>query len=162
MNANDAIRQNGTDIENRDARALTQYLTVIPIEGTGMYEVTSESGREYIVDLQETRCTCKDHEFRRVRCKHIRRVEFETGARELPAWINEDALPCDFRAHVDADDDDPDASGACAVATDGGLVAEEEPERPPNCKCTDGTYSTLPCFQCSRRGFETINPDAEG
>ena len=83
-------------IDERDARALTQPMTVMDSVGIvrgadGMYEVTTE--HEYIVDLEApsgARCLCDDHKFRRVECKHIRRVRFEIGDREIPAWVDPD------------------------------------------------------------------------
>lgn len=75
----------------RDRRAATEYLYVLPI-APGMYEVYAESGTAYTVDLLEGRCTCKDHEYRGVDCKHIRRVELALGERDLPRGIDRDAL----------------------------------------------------------------------
>ena len=83
-------------LDERDARALTQPMTVMDSVGIvrgadGMYEVTTES--EYIVDLEAptgARCLCDDHKFRRVECKHIRRVRFEIGERAIPAWVDRD------------------------------------------------------------------------
>lgn len=131
------------ELDDRDVKALTQYLTVVPIDDAdGLYEVTSQSGKEYIVDLQLGACECPDFGHRQPSdgCKHVRRVAFETGARELPAWVDREALPSDFRAHVDHDDQDPDAPGACALATDGGQ--EETPRE--ECWCAE--YD-CPCFE---------------
>jgi hypothetical protein len=93
-------------LDDRDVRALTEYMTVLESSPTlpdapGMYAVVSASGSEYHVDARHSRCECDDSEYRDVRCKHIRRVEYETGRCPLPAWIDSDDLPQDFALHVD-------------------------------------------------------------
>jgi hypothetical protein len=70
-------------------RALTEYLTVLDDVGRAkgaddLFLVVSQSGSEYLVDRREGRCTCPDHEYRGVRCKHLRRVAFATGGRSRP------------------------------------------------------------------------------
>jgi predicted nucleic acid-binding Zn finger protein len=47
-------------------------------ENNGLWLVPSEnSNKQYTVDLasEQPRCTCRDYEFRRVRCKHIVAVQ---------------------------------------------------------------------------------------
>jgi len=68
------------DLDQRDMRALTEYMTTLPLGGD-VYSVTTESGSEYRVDAREGRCTCPDFEFRDSveECKHIRRVRIEVG-----------------------------------------------------------------------------------
>ncbi|MFC6766039.1 hypothetical protein [Natrinema soli] len=83
-------------IDGPATKALTECMTVMDSVGivrdvSGMFEVTSESGREYIVDLEAptgARCLCDDHKYRQRVCKHIYRVQFETGARKIPAWVD--------------------------------------------------------------------------
>lgn len=99
----------GTDLDRRDVLALTQYLTVLddlpPVDGhEDRYVVVSESGSEYLVDRRIGTCSCPDYRYRRVRCKHVRRVEFATGARAIPAGI--DGVDPDIGRHVHATDDD--------------------------------------------------------
>lgn len=89
-------------MNDADIRALTEYLTVIP-DAPGMYEVVSHSGSTYTVDGRDGACTCPDHEYRDRRCKHIARVELETGRKAIPAWVDPDDLPRDFSAHVERD-----------------------------------------------------------
>jgi hypothetical protein len=61
--------------------------------GGGVYEVESQSGNTYSVDLPGGRCTCPDHNFRGVRCKHVRRVAMEvTDGRVAPP--GERAVAC--------------------------------------------------------------------
>lgn len=81
------------DLEERDIRALLSPMTVIDDCGAvrgaeGLYEVTTDSGSEYLVDIEQETCTCPDFEYRDVRCKHIRRVAFETGREAIPAWVD--------------------------------------------------------------------------
>lgn len=94
-------------IEPRTKRALTECSTVL--DGIGvvrnaadMYLVVSQSGREYIVDAREQRCSCADHERRRVQCKHIRRVQICRGERLVPADIDRDEIDDQLGRHVDA------------------------------------------------------------
>lgn len=86
-------------IDERDVRALEQYLTVLPDYGraagaAGLFMVVSESGEEYLVDTYQPVCECADFEYRSPAggCKHIRRVAFATGERDLPAGVDADPL----------------------------------------------------------------------
>jgi len=80
-----------TDV--RSQRARTERMIVTPLGG-GVYEVESQSGNAYSVDLRGGRCTCPDHTFRQVRCKHLRRVAMEVteGLVPLPG---ERAVACE-------------------------------------------------------------------
>ncbi|MFC3957572.1 SWIM zinc finger family protein [Halovivax cerinus] len=109
MQANDHATEECTDLEERDVRALEQYLTVLP-RAPDVYDVISESGSNYVVDAREGACTCPDFEYRDVRCKHLRRVAFATGRRPIPTGVDHDPQ---LGMHVD---DTP----AKVVATDGG------------------------------------------
>ena len=62
--------------------------------GDGLYEVETKSDEAYLVDLPAGRCTCPDHVFRDVRCKHVRRVAIEITAGRTPP-PGEIAVPCD-------------------------------------------------------------------
>jgi len=101
-------KQSVEPLEPRDARALTTPMTVMDDVGMvrdaeGMFEVTTDSGREHIVDLAApsgARCLCSDHKYRNVECKHIRRCQFEIGAREIPAWVDPDDVDDQLGAHV--------------------------------------------------------------
>lgn len=92
-----------TALDERDVLALAQYLTVLDdlpsVAGDDdHYVVVSESGAEYFVDLRAGTCTCPDYRFRGNRCKHIRRVEFATGKREIPPGI--DGVDPDLGRHL--------------------------------------------------------------
>lgn len=111
------------DLEERDVRALTEYLTVLAdgdrADGAAdlFLVVSGSNGDEYLVDARHGRCECPDHEYRNTRCKHIRRVAFETGEQPVPAAYK-DELPSDFSAHVDGE--------PRFVATDGGQLKANE------------------------------------
>jgi len=98
----------GVELDRRDVLALTQYLTVLDdlprVDGNeDRYVVISESGSEYLVDRRDGSCSCPDYRYREVRCKHIRRVEFATGARPIPAGI--DGVDPDLGRHIHAPED---------------------------------------------------------
>jgi hypothetical protein len=158
----------GTDLEPRDARALTECMTVLP-EGGDIYTVVGEHGGTYSVDGREGRCTCPDAQYNlptedgRETCKHVARVTYAAGLRPVPAWVDTDAVDAHLGEHTDA-------TPRVAV-TDGGIVADadtESPdagERPADCDCgawNDADGVTLPCWPCYREGFETPNPGAPG
>lgn len=65
-------------VDARTMRAATEVMTVFE-EADGVFEVITESGNSYTVELEEPACTCPDFEYRDVRCKHIRHVELRAG-----------------------------------------------------------------------------------
>ena len=78
--------------ERRALRARTENMIVVPQTDTdgrciGMYEVFSQSGSQYTVDLDRPHgCTCPDTEYRNARnCKHRRRVALEISFAGCPA-----------------------------------------------------------------------------
>lgn len=120
---NDAAAQT---LDERDARALTEKMTVLDDDAPGFYSVTTESGSEYTVDARGGSCTCPDARHRDVRCKHIRRVRFAVGRRTVPDWVDTDVVDPQLGTHVHA------------VATDGG---REE------CEACADLDDDLPCFE---------------
>jgi hypothetical protein len=82
-------------LDNRDIRALGEYLTVLADHGPAadaddLYYVVGENGGSYLVDVREQSCECPDafHRDPEGGCKHVRRVQFATGEREIPACID--------------------------------------------------------------------------
>ena len=148
-------------IDERDERALQQFLTVLPETGRargadGLFLVVSESGGEYLVDAREQRCECPDHEHRRVRCKHLRRVAFATAERPVPVGV--EGVDDQLGAHLEAT--------PCRPTTDGGTVMAGETddvddERPDDCECR-GADDVCACWPCYAAGFafDDPNPDA--
>jgi len=155
-----------TELDERDERALKQYLTVLP-EAPGLFRVVSQSGSAYTVDTREGRCTCPDHKHNlptedgRELCKHRARCAFATGERPIPATVDRDGVDEHLGRHVEG--------GARVVATDGGsdvidagdegVILEEGDTRPEACSCHSPEQG-LPCWSCYRDGFDTPNPDA--
>lgn len=130
-----------TELEPRDARALTEYMTSLPLGG-GIYSVTTQSESEYRVDVREGCCTCPDYKHNLDgdgECKHLRRVAFATGDRALPAWVNVEAVDPQLGLHVD---------GSPSIATtDGGTLADvdaEDDEGDDECLCDT---TDLGCFE---------------
>ena len=77
-------------------------MSVLPL-GDGLYEVESASDSTYLVDLEAGRCTCPDHVFRGVRCKHVRRVAIEIteGLVPPPGQIARECVDCAEPVFVD-------------------------------------------------------------
>lgn len=86
------------EIDKRDRRALSERLTVIE-HGPDIYQVYSEEGIEYLVDIRTPSCTCPDFMYREADCKHIRRARIEAGSRDL------DAIDEEVQSALDALDD---------------------------------------------------------
>ena len=132
MSNNDRVRleSSGTDdrteLDPRAARALSECMTTLA-NGPEMYSVTTESGREYAVDVRDGRCTCPDHTYRRGRCKHLWRAAFATGREEIPAWVDRDAVDDQLGIHVDGPEfaGDADEEAPEAVLADGGRLVPE-------------------------------------
>jgi hypothetical protein len=94
-------------LTDTERRALTEHILVLPPRlsprydvGSGLFHTIGESGAEYVTDPIEKSCTCPDAKYRDRVCKHIRRVQFETGERPVPAWADARAVP-QFRRFVD-------------------------------------------------------------
>lgn len=157
MSTNDTDAHDSTDFDRRDARALTEYMTVLG-EGGDVYSVTTESGSEYAVDAREGRCTCPDHQHRGARCKHLRRVAFATGAEPVPAVVDRGAVDPDLGAHVDATPRVAATDGGILEAGDDGEILEpasDTDDRPADCGCGDwNAAGPLPCWACYRAGFD--------
>jgi hypothetical protein len=80
-------------LDDRDVRALTEYMTTIPIANApDLYDVVSSSGRTYRVDARDGSCECAYARHRDTECKHIRRARFAAGDREIPEWVDREAV----------------------------------------------------------------------
>jgi len=89
-------------LEDRDVAALTEYMTAVPIaEAEDLYDVTSGSGSTYRVDLRFGSCECGDARHRDVECKHQRRVAYATGRRQIPEWVDRDAVDPQLGEQID-------------------------------------------------------------
>jgi hypothetical protein len=140
------------DLEQRDVRALTEYMTVLPLGGD-VYSVTTQSGSEHRVDALEGHCTCPDHRYREVECKHLRRTAFATGERPIPAWVDADEVDAQLGQHVDGTPK--------VAATDGGVTLAsfaDEADDEDGCWCDDHSF---PCFECYNAGRRDLPGDGE-
>ena len=144
-NTTNGEESTGTDLEPRDVRALTEYTSVLGRVGRaagadGLYLIVSESGSEYLVDARDGVCECPDYQYRENHCKHQRAIEFATGRRTIPRWVDVDAINNTLGAHIDESpafetsaDPDPapelvESDAAEAVVTDGGVRVKSDAE----------------------------------
>lgn len=172
-----------TELEERDVRALTQYLSVLDDIGRArsddnLFLVVSQSGEEYLVNTRGSgSCDCPDAEYRGIRCKHQRRVAFATGERTIPAAV--DDVDPQLGEHVNTNRTQVAATdgGQIIVAGDDGEILGDEPrversevgveadssndDRPDDCQCWDPD-GDLACWPCYNAGFEEPNPDVVG
>lgn len=173
-------KSTASELDPRDRRALTEYLTVLPDEGDacgadGMYVVVSESGSTYTVDVREGACTCPDFQYRDVECKHLRRVAFATGEKAVPSdvadvdpqlGVHVDSepvvvasdgghnLPADFGArHGDREYLGGEDSSAGFTDSETDVDGETSIEPSGDCQC-DELPDGVPCFTCYKDGAE--------
>lgn len=153
MSANDDGPEKATErsierLDDRDVRALTERMTVMPDVGDArgaddLFTVVSHSGNSYLVDVRHGRCSCPDAEYNlptddgRERCKHVARAEYMTGRRSVPSWVDATAVDECIGVAVDT-----------PVAADGGECEECE------------ALGELPCAECYIHGDKEL-PDAE-
>ncbi|MDJ1433974.1 SWIM zinc finger family protein [Halostagnicola sp. A-GB9-2] len=94
------------DLGDREQRALEQYLTVLEddprVRGADdLFLVVSESGSEYLVDLEGlSNCECPDSTYRNVTCKHIHRALFATSRRPIPEGVDRDVVDEQLGEHT--------------------------------------------------------------
>jgi len=116
-------RLNGEPFAERDARALTEPMLVLPEsprvarDTDGRFHVISGES-DYIVDLVAGACGCPDALHRGTECKHQRRTAFATGQRPIPAWVETDALDDDLGEHVSGQPRRERADGTTEVVQD--------------------------------------------
>jgi len=100
------------DLDRRDVAALTEYMTVLEDVGEargaeGLYTVVAQSGHTYLVDVETGACECDDAFYRDPDggCKHVRRCEFATGRRTIPAWVDRSRVDPQLGLHVTNSDE---------------------------------------------------------
>ncbi|SER42740.1 hypothetical protein [Natrinema salaciae] len=74
------LEAGGYSIDNaRTRRALSEQMDVCFTTAGSIYEVDSESGNTYEIDIEAETCSCTDFERRQPKsgCKHLRRVDLE-------------------------------------------------------------------------------------
>ncbi|WP_224338321.1 hypothetical protein [Haloprofundus halobius] len=74
------------ELEPRTKRARTEEMDVSLLQKGGIYEVQSESGNIYEVDIASKTCTCPDFKKRNPSggCKHLRRADLEVRSGNVP------------------------------------------------------------------------------
>jgi hypothetical protein len=104
-------------LDDRTRRARTERMTVRP-RGGGVYTVDSESGATYVADVPGGRCTCPDHVYRGVWCKHLRRVAqaIAEGRVPPPGRVAVDCAACGGRTVVDEPVAPPHYCADCDLA----------------------------------------------
>ena len=105
-----SVTDGGADpnpLDNLDAKALTTPMAVLPDgpdvdDAENMWLVLHQV--EHVVALVngDFTCDCKGHQYGH-RCYHIRRVEFATGRRPIPAWADRDKIDDQLGLHVDGE-----------------------------------------------------------
>lgn len=90
-------KSDGELFDRRSADALTSAMCVLddtPLvaDDPEWFEVVSDSGRSYMVDLRARTCTCPDCLHRGVECRHIRRAVYASRREHPPEWVNSDAI----------------------------------------------------------------------
>lgn len=113
-------------LDDRTRRARNEQMQV-RVLGGGVYEVDSESARTYRVDVPGGRCTCPDHTYRRVTCKHIRGVAqaVAEGRVPPPGRTTVDCRVCGRETVVDEQARPPHYCEACDLAP-GDFVVDRE------------------------------------
>ena len=74
-------------------------------EGANIYSITSQSGRECVVDARDGSCTCPDAQYNLDDgdlCKHALRVSVVRGERAIPAAVDRDAIDPQLGIAVDS------------------------------------------------------------
>jgi hypothetical protein len=74
------------ELEPRTKRARNEEMDVSLLQKGGIYEVQSESGNIYEVDIASKTCTCPDFKKRNPSggCKHLRRADLEVRSGNVP------------------------------------------------------------------------------
>lgn len=110
----------------RSQRARMERMAITPLGG-GIYEVESQSGNTYSVDLPGGRCTCPDHNFRQVRCKHLRRVAMEVTEGLVPPPGKEAVAcaNCGEETFVDERSEGPHLCDECALEPGEAVIDRE-------------------------------------
>lgn len=141
-----------SDPDDRDVRAVVEYLTVLEDVGPAagapdLYYVVSESGENYTVDARTGACECPDATYRDVKCKHSRRVEIVRGERPVPAGVAPEDVDDQLGEHVDGE--------VRHVATDGGAVEADDGAEVLATPETDGPVWEGPFTEYDKYGQPT-------
>lgn len=172
MSKNKSGGQESPDrLADRSERALYQKISTLPTDTPGQFEIVSQSGSTYSVDLVADTCDCPDHLHRDPSggCKHLRRARYATGDDPIPSTADLSRVDDQLGLHIEAEPVGEDASDP-VVAPDGGLSSVEtmpadaspqtaresgetdaESVEGDNESCWCATRDT-PCWDCWRGG----------
>ena len=133
----------------RARRAREEPMTVSLRRTGGVYDVQSESGNTYRVDIAAAECSCPDWQEREPDggCKHLRRVKLEIQAGRVPT--PDGRLPEARRG------DRPDSFPAVADGGQSVAISGPHPEFDQYGDPTGETY-----YRCERCGREAIRREA--
>ncbi|MCD2200596.1 MULTISPECIES: SWIM zinc finger family protein [unclassified Halobacterium] len=134
---------------DRSRRARREELRVTAL-GDGTYAVESPSGNVYDADLDAGECTCPDHQFRGVRCKHLRRVAIDITLGEVPAPGERDATcaACGDDLFVDREAADPVYCEDCTLEPGETVVDRETDKLVVVVESTDDRASDVRIPEC--------------
>jgi hypothetical protein len=153
----------GEQLADRDVRALTECMTVLP-DGGNIFTVVGENGQTHRVDAKEDRCTCEDYQYNlptddgRETCKHRARVAFASSEQAIPAWVNLGAVDDLLGEHLNVQPRVAATDGGIIEAGDDGVILEDQESdddgRPEDCDCGEWNADyELCCWPCYREGF---------
>jgi len=116
------------DLDDRDARALTEFMTVLP-EGGDVFAVIGENENgEYLADTRTGSCECKDAKYRDPEggCKHVRRCRIATGENPVPAGaLGEITIDSTFGAQLKTSTKFATADGGILDGETGEKISDE-------------------------------------
>jgi hypothetical protein len=129
MADNESGEQESPDrLADRTERALYEKISVLPTDTAGQYEIVSESGRTYAVDLVASACECPDmiHRNPSGGCKHLRRARYAVGDDPIPSPADLGRVDDQLGIHVD---EEPvvESAGDPEVVADGGVSSARTP-----------------------------------
>jgi hypothetical protein len=139
-------------LDKRDARALTEHMDIYRDDPDTTTEEVAvyNKGTRHVVNARARFCDCEDQHYRQPEggCKHLRRVDFESGRRDIPQWVQPSALDDGLGAAADGGE----------LATDGGQQTESHARitgpHPEFDKY--GNYTGSDFWRCSGCGAEAI------
>lgn len=111
------VTSDGTELHPKDIddtlfRALREPMLVDEghPDARGEHEVVVYSeGREYLVNVDVGYCPCPAHQYGETNddgdCKHLVRYKLATGEREIPQWVNMEAVDRMLRRRVEGNDE---------------------------------------------------------
>ena len=140
----------------RARRAQEEDMAVSLRQAGGVYDVHSESGNTYRVDIAAEECSCPDWTEREPEggCKHLRRVRFEIRAGRVPT--PDGRLPDDRVDATNTEAPRPAADGGFSSDITGPHIEFDRYDEP-----TGETYYRCECCgrEAIRRRDLSVSPD---